>query len=163
MRRPTAFMATAAILFLWTARTISRQAPPDLASVEALATHPEQFSDPQVRVKIFKALDSSPDVAAAAVEIVMGSKDLIADPQIWRRFNAALSTTDPPRRKAILDRAAKRTPLTDVRMVAVIVEALTDEDAEVRSKAIGMIESQPALRTNPAVAEALARTGQPDS
>lgn len=144
---------------LWTTGAASDQSP-DLATIEALGARPEQFADPQVRLKIFRALEGpSAEVVAAAVDIVMSSADLAADPQLWRRFNAALSHAAADRRKAILDRAARKGPVSDVRVIAVIVEGLTDGNADLRSAAGALVKSQPALQKNPAVAEALARTG----
>ncbi len=140
----------------------SQQPSPDLATIEALAAKPELFGDRQVRLQIFKALEApAPDVVAAAVEIVMSSADLTADPQLWRRFNAALSSADPARRKAILDRAVKKTAFGDVRILAVIVDGLTAENADLRATAQNIVKAQPALQQNPAVADALARAGQP--
>jgi hypothetical protein len=145
---------------LWAARPASYQSP-DIETIEALAARPEQFADPQVRLKIFRALEGpSADVVAAAVDIVMSSPELAADPQLWRRFNAALSNTAPDRRKAILDRAAKKGAVSDVRVIAVLVEGLTDPSADLRSAALALVKSQPALQKNPAVAEALVRTGE---
>lgn len=145
---------------MWAARAASDQSP-DVATIEALASRPEQFGDPQVRVKIFRALQGpSPDLVAAAVELVMASPELAADPQLWRRFNAALSDEAPDRRKAILDRAAKKGPVSDVRLIAVLVEGLTDASADLRTTALALVKSQPALQNNPAVAEALVRTGE---
>ena len=144
---------------LWVTRAASQQSP-DVAAIEALAARPEQFGDPQVRVKIFKALDGpSAEVVAAAVDLVMRSPELAGDPQLWRRFNAALSNEAPDRRKAILDRAVSRGPVSDVRVIAVLVEALTDANADLRSAALAIARAQPALQKNPAVAEALARAG----
>lgn len=141
-------------------RAASDQSP-DVATIEALALRPEQFGVPQVRVKIFRALQGpSPDVVAAAVELVMASAELAADPQLWRRFNAALSDEAPDRRKAILDRAAKKGPVSDVRIIAVLVEGLTDVSTDLRATALALVKSQPALQNNPAVAEALVRTGE---
>jgi len=137
---------------------------PDVAAVEALAAQPERFADRQVRLTIFRALEApTPDVVAAAVEIVMGSPELLADPQLWKRFNAALSGSEAARRKAILDRATKKGAFSDVRILAVIVEGLTDEDAALRSAAQAIVKSQPALQLNPAVADALARSGETGS
>ena len=162
MHRQRVWLVVTGLLSLFTVSAASHQSsPPDLATVEALASKPEAYADRQVRLQIFRALEApSPEVLAAAVDLVMGSPDLSADPQLWRRFNAALSTSDPARRKAILDRATKKGMFTDVRIVALIVEALTDEDGTLRSTALGMVKSQPALQQNPAVADALTRRGE---
>ena len=145
---------------LWAMRAASQPAP-DVATIEALAARPERFGDPQVRVQIFRALEGpSVEVVAAAVDLVMRSPELAGDPQLWKRFNAALSNDAPDRRKAILDRAAKRGPVNDVRVIAVLVEALTGGSADLRSAALTIARAQPALQKNPAVAEALARIGE---
>lgn len=156
-----AFVATGLLSLFTVSATSQQSSPPDLATVEALASKPEGYADRQVRLQIFRALEApSPEVLAAAVDLVMGSPDLAADPQLWRRFNTALSTSDPARRKAILDRATKKGTFADVRIVALIVEALTDEDGTLRSTALGMVKSERALQKNPAVADALTRTGE---
>ena len=161
MHRSTVFLLLAALFSASGVPAAPQEPLPDVATLEAIATQPERFDDRQVRLKIFKALDApSPELVAAAVEIVMRSPDLAADPMLWRRFNAALSSSDAARRKAVLDRAAKKGAVTDVRVIAVVVEALTDADAPLRAVALSLVTSQPALRQNPAVAEALGRSGE---
>src|SRR5258708_22320655 len=99
---------------LWAARPASYQSP-DLATIEALAARPEQFADPQLRLKIFRALEGpSADVVAAAVDIVMSSPELAADPQLWRRVNAALLNAAPGRRGASVDTGPQKGPIGGV-------------------------------------------------
>lgn len=136
-------------------------APPDLASLEALAAQPARLAEPAGRIVIYRALDApSPDVVAAAVDLVVRNPDLMADPMLWRRFNGVLAGPYAARRKAVLDRAAQQGAVSDVRIVSVVVEGLTDADAPLRSTAMALVTAYPALRRNPAVAEALARAGQ---
>lgn len=143
-------------------RAASQEPPPSVEVLEALATQSERFGDRQVRLTIFRALDApSPEVVAAAVDIVMSSGDLAADPMLWRRFNAVLSGSDKPRRKAVLDRAIRKGDVSDIRVIAVVVEGLTDGDASLRSTALAIVKAQPDLKQNPGVAEALGRAGEP--
>jgi len=161
MYRQTVWIVLTGLLSVSGVPAASQEPFPDVAALEAIATHPELFADRQVRLKIFKALDApAPELVAAAVEIVMSSPDLAADPMLWRRFNAALSESNPSRRKAVLDRAARKGALTDVRVIAVVVEGLTDGDAPLRAAALAIVKSQPALQQNPAVAEAFGRAGE---
>jgi hypothetical protein len=140
----------------------TQEPPPSVEALEALAQQPERFGDRQIRLTIFRALDApSPDVVATAVDIVMGSADLAADPQLWRRFNAVLSGSDHLRRKAVLDRAVKKGRVSDIRVIALIVEALTDSDESLRSTALAVLKAQPELKQNPGIAEALGRAGEP--
>lgn len=161
MYRQTIWILLTGWLSVSGVRAVPQQPSPDVAAVEALAGQPERFADRQVRLKIYRALEApSPEVVAAAVEIVMSSPDLAADPMLWRRFNAALSSSDPSRRKAVLDRAARKGALSDVRVIAIVVEGLTADDAPLRAAALAIVKSQPALQQNPAVAEALGRSGE---
>jgi hypothetical protein len=162
MNRRAVWLLLAGWLPVFGVSSASQQSSTDVAAIESLATQPQLFGDRQVRLKIFKALDApSPEVVAAAAEIVMRAPELTADPQLWRRFNAALSNSDPARRKAVLDRAATKGMFSDVRVLAVVVEGLTDENAPLRAAALEIVKAHPALQQNPAVADALARTGQP--
>lgn len=90
----------------------------------------------------------------------MSSSDLTADPMLWRRFNAVLSGSSAERRKAVLDRAARKGALDDVRVVSVVAEGLTDADAALRSAALALVKSHPSLQRKPAVVDALARAGE---
>src|SRR5258708_31561232 len=90
---------------LWAARPASHQSP-DLATIEALAARPEQFADPQLRLKIFRALEGpSADVVAAAVDILMSSPELHTDPQLRRRFKAPPAYADPRQPRQTYDPA----------------------------------------------------------
>jgi len=133
---------------------------PDLASVEALASEPARLAEPAARIIVYRALDApSPEIAAAAVEIVLRHPDLASDPMLWRRFNSLLGGANAARRKAVLDRAARKGLLDDVRIVSVVVEGITDGDAALKSSALALVKAHPPLQQNPAVAEALARAG----
>jgi hypothetical protein len=140
----------------------TRQAPPpDLASVEALAAQPSGLAEPAGRIVVYRALDApSPEIVAAAIEVMLRHAELTADPMLWRRFNSVLSGTNAARRSAVLDRAARQGLLDDIRVVSVVVEGLTDADATLKSTALALVKSNPALEKNPAIAEALAHAGE---
>lgn len=128
------------------------------AALRGLASFPELLDDRQVRQKILRSFSSSdPAISAAALELTMKTPRLAADPNVIRSLDLAVSGRDVQKKIAFLEMAVQQDYLSDVRIVTVISEALSDPAPALRVKALEIVRDHERLRRMPAVADALDR------
>ena len=123
------------------------------AAFGALVSFPALWNEESVHKAIVGGLgDADPQARAGAVRLALEPKAKVAEPALRK----ALDDAAPAHRIALLEKIGADVRLkNDLRCLGVVSNALVDEHAGVREKALQFIQSQPALLANAAVENSL--------
>ncbi len=131
------------------------------AALRALSSFPALLGDQTVRASIVRALgDDDVDTRVAAVRLSIDHNGIAPDAAMRK----ALEDPSPAHRIGLLGLfATKKAYAGDLRLVGLVSDALDEDDRGVREKALQVIQSNPSLVANPAVAEGLSDLSKSDN
>jgi HEAT repeat protein len=134
-------------------RVAARDPSVGRAALEALGSFPALWAETAVRAAVAHALrDTDPLLQVAAIRHALEPKAGIPP----ARLRKALDDAGAEARLALLDRIASEPRLTeDLRLVGILCSGLAAGHAGVREKALGLLQTHPALLANGAVEHAL--------
>lgn len=128
------------------------------AALRALADFPALARDPSVQDRIASALGSTDqELLRAGLRLLLLRSELQTLPTVAASLDTLLKTTDPARRRLILDLISADARVEgDLRLLDLVVESLGDREERVRLAALGVVRRVKSLPANPGVRAALA-------
>ncbi|MFO0960458.1 MAG: hypothetical protein U0800_23995 [Isosphaeraceae bacterium] len=136
-------------------------APVRAAALRALTASPKLLERGEIRGQVVASLaEVDPDARIQALRLILDRKS----PADERDLRRALDDDTPSHRLALLDAiVGSKAYASDLRLIGVVGNSVTDDNSGVREKALQVVQKHPGLVENPAVEEGLRELSRSDN